>query len=234
MPDADPVTGLPVGEPVTVRPLPNLLRVPLRGRHVTLDALTAADADALFDVAQGPGTQGLWQYLREPPCPDLDAFRAQIAAKAASAADPLFFAIRRDGAALGHAALLRIESTHRVIEIGHLLFAPPLQRTPAATEAIRLLLGHVFDTLGMRRCEWKCDALNAPSRRAAARFGFTYEGTFRQHMVIKGRTRDTAWFAMLDHEWPRARAAFDAWLDPGNFNADGGQRRGLATLRESL
>lgn len=234
MPDADPVTGLPVGDPVALRPLPDALRVPLHGRHVVLDALMPADADPLFDVAQGPGTEALWQYLWESPCPDRDAFRVQIAAKAASATDPLFFAIRRDGAVLGHAALLRIERTHRVIEIGHLLFTPPLQRTPAATEVIRLLLGHAFDTLGMRRCEWKCHALNAPSRRAAARFGFTYEGTFRQHMVIKGRNRDTAWFAMLDHEWPRACAAFDAWLDPGNFDADGTQRRGLAAIRDSL
>jgi RimJ/RimL family protein N-acetyltransferase len=233
MPDADPATGLPVGEPVALRPLPDALRVPLRGRHVVLDALAPADADPLFDVAQGPGTEALWQYLREPPCPDRDAFRAQIAAKVASD-DPLFFAIRREGAVVGHAALLRIERAHRVIEIGHLLFAPPLQRTPAATEAVRLLLGHVFDTLGMRRCEWKCDALNAASRRAALRFGFTYEGTFRQHMVVKGRSRDTAWFAMLDHEWPRARAAFDAWLDPANFGADGRQRRGLAELRAGL
>lgn len=234
MPDADPVTGLPVGEPVALRPLPAALRVPLHGRHVALDALTPADADPLFDVAQGPGTEALWQYLRDAPCPDRDAFRTQIAAKAASANDPLFFAIRRGGTVLGHAALLRIERTHRVIEIGHLLFTPPLQRTPAATEAIRLLLGHAFDTLGMRRCEWKCDALNAPSCGAALRFGFTCEGTFRQHMVIKGRNRDTAWFSLLDREWPRARAAFDAWLDPANFDADGTQRRGLADLRAAL
>ncbi len=230
MPDADPVTGLPVGAPVVLRPLPDALRVPLRGRHVLLDALTPADADPLFDVAQAPGTEALWQYLWEPPCPDRDAFRAQIATKAASS-DPLFFAIRRAGAVLGHAALMRIDRTHRVIEIGHILFAPALSRTPAATEAIRLLLGHAFDTLGMRRCEWKCDSLNAPSRRAAERFGFTQEGIFRQHMVIKGRNRDTAWFAMLDHEWPRARAAFDAWLDPGNFGDDGVQKRGLAAIR---
>lgn len=234
MPDADPVTGLPVGEPVALRPLPDALRVPLHGRHVLLDALTPADADALFGLAQGPGTEALWQYLWDPPCPDREAFRAQIAAKAASATDPLFFAIRRGGAVLGHAALLRIERTHRAVEIGHLLFTPPLQRTPAATEVIRLLLGHAFDTLGMRRVEWKCDALNAPSRRAAERLGFTYEGTFRQHMVIKGRNRDTAWFAMLDQEWPRARAAFDAWLAPPNFDADGTQRRGLAAIRATL
>lgn len=230
MPDADPVTGLPVGEPVAPRPLPDGLRVPLHGRHVLLDALTPADADPLFDLAQGPGTGALWQYLREPPCPDRDAFRAQIAAKAASATDPLFFAIRRGGTVLGHAALMRIERTHRVIEIGHLLFTPPLQRTPAATEVIRLLLGHAFDTLGMRRVEWKCDALNAPSRRAALRYGFTYEGTFRQHMVIKGRNRDTAWFAMLDREWPARRAALDAWLDPANFDGEGHQRRPLAAF----
>lgn len=233
MAEADPVTGLPVGEPVSLRPLPATLRAVLRGRHVTLDALSPDDADALYAATQGTGTEALWQYLREPPCPDRAAFAAQIAAKAASA-DPLFFAIRRGGTALGHAALMRLDLPNRVAEIGHILFAPALQRTPAATEAIRLLLGHVFDTLGMRRCEWKCDALNAPSRRAAQRFGFTYEGTFRQHMVVKGRNRDTAWFAMPDHEWPRARAAFDAWLDPGNFDTAGRQRRSLAALRAAL
>jgi RimJ/RimL family protein N-acetyltransferase len=230
MPDADPVTGLPVGAPVALRPHPETLAATLMGRVVTLDALTPDDADALFAIVQGPGSEVLWQYLWEPPCPDRAAFAAHVAGKAASA-DPLFFAIRGAGAVLGHAALMRIDRPNRVIEIGHILFAPSLQRTPAATEAIRLLLGHVFDTLGMRRCEWKCDALNAPSRRAAERFGFTHEGTFRQHMVVKGRNRDTAWFAMLDHEWPRVRAAFDAWLDPANFGADGEQRRGLAAIR---
>jgi RimJ/RimL family protein N-acetyltransferase len=180
------------------------------------------------------GTEALWQWLWEPPCADRGGYRGQVAAKAASATDLWFFAIRCDGAVLGHAALLRTERLHGVIEIAHLPFTPPLRRRPAAMEVIRLLLGHVFDTLGMRRCEWKCDALNAPSRRAAVRFGFSYEGTFRQHMVIKGRNRDTAWFAMLDHEWPRARAAFDAWLDPGNFDADGTQHRSLAAMRGSL
>ncbi|MCS6931644.1 MAG: GNAT family N-acetyltransferase [Acetobacteraceae bacterium] len=233
MAEADPLTGLPVGEPVCLRPLPASLRATLAGRHVTLDALSPDDADALFAATQGPGTEALWQYLREPPCPDRAAFAAQIADKAASA-DPLFFAIRRGGTAVGHAALMRMDVPNRVIEIGHILFAPALQRTPAATEAIRLLLGHVFDTLGMRRCEWKCDALNAASRRAALRLGFAYEGTFRQHMVVKGRNRDTAWFALLDREWPRARTALDAWLDPANFDATGGQRRSLGAIRAAL
>lgn len=229
MPEADPVTGLPIGAAVVLRPLPDGLRARLTGRYVTPDDLTPDDAGPLFDVAQGPGTEALWQYLPEPPCPDCAAFAAQVAAKAASA-DPQFFAIRRDGAVLGYAALMRSDRAHRVIELGHLLFTRPLQRTPAATETIRLLLGHVFDTLGLRRCEWKCNALNAPSRRAALRDGFTPEGIFPQHMVVKGRNRDTAWFSMLDHEWPTRRAALDAWLDPANFDAEGRQRRPLAAF----
>jgi RimJ/RimL family protein N-acetyltransferase len=126
---------------------------------------------------------------------------------------------------------MRIESGHGVIEIGGILFAPELQRTAAATEAIYLLARHAFDELGYRRLEWKCDAHNKASRRAAARFGFAYEGTFRQHMVIKGRNRDTAWSAITDEEWPQVRAGFEAWLVPENFDAQGRQRRRLEDCR---
>jgi RimJ/RimL family protein N-acetyltransferase len=122
---------------------------------------------------------------------------------------------------------------HGVIEIGHIWFAPRLQRTRAATEAIYLMARHSFDDLGYRRLEWKCDALNEPSRRAADRFGFTFEGVFRQHMVVKGRNRDSAWFSILDGEWPRIRSAFEAWLAPENFDADGRQRQSLAAVRAS-
>jgi RimJ/RimL family protein N-acetyltransferase len=126
-----------------------------------------------------------------------------------------------------------MEPLHGVIEIGHIWFAPALQRTRAATESIFLLARHAFDDLGYRRLEWKCDSLNGPSRSAAERFGFTYEGIFRQHMVVKGRNRDTAWYAITDAEWPSRRAAFEAWLSAENFDAGGTQRRSLAEIRGS-
>jgi RimJ/RimL family protein N-acetyltransferase len=136
-----------------------------------------------------------------------------------------------DGRAAGVVSFLRMEPAHGVIEIGHIWFGAALQRTPAATEAILLLAREAFDGLGNRRLEWKCDAANARSRRAAERFGFTFEGVFRQHMIVKGRNRDTAWYALLDSEWPAARRAFEAWLEPANFNAGGQQRASLADLR---
>jgi RimJ/RimL family protein N-acetyltransferase len=132
------------------------------------------------------------------------------------------------------ASFLRMAPEHGVIEIGHIWFAPALQRTRQATEAIYLMARHVFDDLGYRRLEWKCDALNEPSRRAAQRFGFTFEGVFRQHMVVKGRNRDSAWFSILDGEWPAIREAFEAWLGPENFDADGRQRQTLAAVRGAI
>lgn len=132
------------------------------------------------------------------------------------------------GRAEGRVSFMRMDPANGVIETGAILFGPRLARSRGATEAIYLQARHVFDDLGYRRLEWKCDAENAPSRRAALRFGFVYEGIFRQHMVIKGRNRDTAWFAMLDHEWPARKAAFEAWLDPANFDAQGRQVRPLA------
>jgi RimJ/RimL family protein N-acetyltransferase len=134
------------------------------------------------------------------------------------------------GKATGWASYMRINPTHGVIEVGNILFSPALQRTRAATEAMYLMARHIFDDLGYRRYEWKCNAENAPSRRAALRFGFTFEGIFRQHMVVKGHNRDTAWFAMLDHEWPARKRAFEAWLQPENFDDSGRQRRSLAEL----
>jgi RimJ/RimL family protein N-acetyltransferase len=129
---------------------------------------------------------------------------------------------------------MRIKPAHGVIEVGNILFSPELQRTRAATEAMYLMAGHVFDHLGYRRYEWKCDARNEPSRRAALRLGFTFEGIFRQHMVVKGRSRDTAWFAMLDHEWPSRKRAFEVWLDPGNFDSEGRQRKELSQFLGTL
>jgi RimJ/RimL family protein N-acetyltransferase len=132
------------------------------------------------------------------------------------------------------ASFMRMVPEHGVIEIGHIWFAPEIQRTRQATEAIFLLARHAFDDLGYRRLEWKCDSLNGPSRRAAERFGFTYEGVFRQHMVVKGRNRDTAWFSMTDGEWPIRRLAFEAWLEPDNFDDSGRQRESLFAMRAQI
>jgi RimJ/RimL family protein N-acetyltransferase len=232
-PDHELLHGLPIGRQVETAPAQRPDRVRLEGRHVILDALDPArDADALFALTHGPEREAVWAYMGRGPFADEAAFRGYCEELSASA-DPFFYAIRdrATGTICGHAALMRIDEGNRVIEVGNIVFAPALQRTPAATEAMFLLAAYVFETLGYRRYEWKCNALNAPSRRAAERLGFTYEGTFRQHMIVKGRNRDTAWFAMLDSEWPRLKAAFEAWLAPENFDATGRQRRTLEQIR---
>lgn len=192
----------------------------------------ARHAGALFKSSSG--APELWKHLAYGPFADQAAFTSWLEDRAAMD-DPLFYAIvdRAAGAARGMASYLRMEPQHGVIEIGHIWFAPALQRTRQATEAIFLLARHAFDDLGYRRLEWKCDSLNSPSRRAAERFGFVFEGVFRQHMVVKGRNRDTAWYAMTDGDWPSRRAAFEAWLASENFNGDGRQRRSLAEIRSS-
>ncbi|MGI8428420.1 MAG: GNAT family N-acetyltransferase [Solirubrobacteraceae bacterium] len=206
----------------------------LEGGRVRLEPLDPdRHADELFAAAQGPDADpDLWRYLSYGPFAGVDEMRARLAA-ITSSSDPLFRAVidRATGRAGGAVSYLRIEPAHGCIEIGHIWFGKALQRTPHASEAIFLLARHAFEDLGNRRLEWKCDAANARSRRAAQRFGFTFEGVFRQHQIVKGRNRDTAWFSMLDREWPTVRAAFEAWLAPENFDADGRQRRTLATLR---
>jgi RimJ/RimL family protein N-acetyltransferase len=209
-------------------------RAPLDGETVRLEPVDAArHAGDLFTASEGAPT--LWEYLAYGPFPNLPAFTEWLKERAASD-DPLFFAVvdRASGAAQGMASLMRIKPEHGVIEIGHIWFAPALQRTRQATEAIYHLARYAFDDLGYRRLEWKCDALNLPSRRAAERFGFVFEGVFRQHMVVKRRNRDTAWFSIIDGEWPPARAAFEAWLAPENFDSKGGQRRSLAEVRHGI
>ncbi|QRE75083.1 GNAT family N-acetyltransferase [Methylobacterium aquaticum] len=229
-PDRDPVTGLPIGHPVaTTGPAPGPERRRLDGRHVTIVPLDAAAHGAdLAEGAVGPGREALWQYMAAGPFDDRASFQAYLAGCEASA-DPLFYAIldAGSGKAVGHAALMRIDRANRVIEVGNILYTPALQRKPGATEAMRLLAGYVFD-LGYRRYEWKCNALNAPSRSAARRLGFSDEGLFRQGMIVKGRNRDTAWFSMLDSEWPQIRQGFDRWLDPANLA--GGQSLRLGAL----
>jgi RimJ/RimL family protein N-acetyltransferase len=169
--------------------------------------------------------------LSEGPFPDRASFDANLSKKAVSP-DRVFFTIvdRASGRAVGQACYLRIDPANRVIEVGHILYTPALQRTAGATEAMYLLARHAFEDLGYRRYEWKCNALNSPSRRAALRLGFTFEGVFRQHMIVKGRNRDTAWFAMLDIEWPARKGAFERWLDPSNFDSAGRQKKSLQTI----
>lgn len=206
----------------------------LRGELVWLEPLDAArHSGDLFAAAQGPGADPhLWRFMSYGPFADEEELRAW-AAEREDSLDPLFLAVvdEETGRAQGVVSFLRIEPAHGVIEIGHIWFGAHLQRTPAATEAIFLLARHAFDDLGHRRFEWKCDAANERSRRAAERFGFTFEGVFRQHQVVKGRNRDTAWFSLLDREWPAAHAAFAAWLSPENFDEEGRQRRTLEELR---
>ena len=192
----------------------------------------ARHAAELFE-AQAADREGRhWTYLFEEKPPSPDAYRAW-SERSASTDDPLFHAIidLADGKAVGVAAFMRIDRNHGVIEVGHINFAPRLQRTRQATEAIFLMMRRAFDELGYRRFEWKCDSLNAPSRAAALRFGFTFEGIFRQAIGYKGRNRDTAWFSITDREWPAIRAAFEAWLAPGNFDSGGRQVKALAARR---
>jgi RimJ/RimL family protein N-acetyltransferase len=225
-----------IGAQVDAAPAKRPQRTTLHGRAVRVVPLDpSAQGDTLFDGTRGLENERLWLYLFEGPFPTRAAFDSHLREKASSE-DPLFFAIldKPSGDAVGYAAYMRIEPGHRVIEVGSLLYTPRLQRTIGATEAMYLMARHVFEDLGYRRYEWKCNSLNAPSRRAALRLGFTFEGVFRQHMIIKGCNRDTAWFSMLDSEWPKRKVAFERWLDPSNFDASGQQKVSLSALnRES-
>ena len=198
------------------------------GSYVTLAPLDAGrhTADLWRAVA---GHDGVWAYLADGPY-DSEAQLQGALEEKQTGTSALFFAIvpKATGRAAGYASYMRIDPPNGVIEVGNILMAPSLQRTTAATESMYLMARHVFEDLGYRRYEWKCNANNAPSRRAASRYGFTFEGIFRQHMIVKGQNRDTAWFSMLDSEWPSRRAAFESWLDPANFDAEGCQRKSLA------
>lgn len=232
----DQQAGQEIGAIVAGPPARRPERVRLEGRHIHVVPFEVDQhADALYAASHGPGRAQLWTYLFPEPYPDLDAFRTAYT-QAAALQDPLLFALvsADTGTVLGHATYMRIEPVHRVIEVGNILYTPALQRTPAATEAMYLMARHVFEDLGYRRYEWKCNALNAPSQAAARRFGFTFEGVFRQHMIVKGRNRDTAWFSLLDSEWPLAKRAFEAWLAPDNFDAEGRQKERLDSLRARL
>lgn len=228
--------GQPIGPDLpgwTPRPRP--ARAPMEGRACRLEPLDPeAHADDLFAAFAAAPDGRSWTYLFGEPPTDPEIYRAGLEAQAAGS-DPLFFAIRdrASGRAAGLASYLRIDPANGSLEVGHIHLGPALQRTRAATEAMALMMGHAF-ALGYRRYEWKCDSLNAPSRAAALRLGFRFEGIFRNALVVKGRSRDTAWFSVTDTEWPHLRAAFEAWLAPGNFRDDGGQRRGLAEIRGAI
>ncbi len=225
---------LPVGESVSPTAASRPRRLRRNGHYVSLVPLNLVrHGNSLWESTHLKDKERLWCYLAEGPFPNRAAFDAFLLRKA-SAEDPFFYAILdKDGHAVGFEALMRIEPIHRVIEIGNILFSPALQRTPGGTEAIFLLMEYVFDDLGYRRLEWKCDALNAPSRRAALRYGFTFEGIFRKHMIIKHRNRDTAWFSILDTEWKSRRTALERWLKPDNFDEFGKQRFSLDSLRDT-
>jgi len=220
----------PVGPEVDTTPAPRPGPVRLEGRFADLEKLDpATHRDSLWQGMRADDS--LWTYMGYGPFAgeaDFDRWLDQRAA----ASDPYAYAVidRARGEATGTVTLMEVRPAARVIEMGNIVYSPLLQRTPAATEAQYLAAAYVFDTLGYRRYEWKCNALNAPSRRAALRLGFTFEGIFRQHMIVKGRNRDTAWFAMLDTEWPKRKDCFERWLDASNFDAEGRQRGGVSAF----
>ena len=203
---------------------------PLHGLWMLLEPVSAArHARDLYESFSESDPHGhVWTYMPYGPWESFEQFEAWLKEREASR-DPWFYAfIRRDtGKACGMGSFMRCDAPNGVIEIGHIWMSPALQRSREATETIFLMIRHAFDDLGVRRLEWKCDSLNAPSRKAAERFGFTFEGIFRQHLIVKGRNRDTAWFAMLDKDWHRIRAGFEAWLKPGNFDEKGRQKAKL-------
>lgn len=232
----DEIPRLPTRRPlssVEVDPLPPCrfpARTALSGQWVTLEPLDPqTHAADLFGCAHADATaRAIWRFLPYGPFADSNAFNAWLR-ECAAAADPVFFAVRDHATrqAAGMLSCCNIRPAHGVLEIGHVWFAPLLQRTRQSSEALMLLLRYAMDDLRCRRLEWKCDALNLPSRNAAQRLGFSFEGIFYNHMVMKGRNRDTAWFSLLDSEWPAVGAAFAAWLAPDNFDAAGRQQRPL-------
>ncbi len=207
------------------------------GQFVTVEPLDyRRDTEPLFAASHGePRCEAIWDYLPYGPFRDIDAFRTHLRTFNAGA-DPYFYAFtpQGSGGAQGVASLMTIEPLHGSIEIGHIMLGIPIQKTPPATEALFLLMRHAMDDLGNRRLEWKCDASNQASRNAARRFGFAFEGLFSQHRVVKGRNRDTAWYSILDSEWPAIRDCFESWLNPDNFDSDGRQHLALRDLTSAL
>jgi len=225
--------ALPVGPAVDATPAQEPGPVTLTGRTGTVTRLDAARHGAEQWQALH-GHDGVWTYLPAGPFADQQGFDTWLAERERSTRPYYFYSILdAQHRAVGLAALMEIRPAMRVIEVGHITYSPALQRTPLGTETQYLLMRYAFETLGYRRYEWKCNALNAPSRRAALRYGFVFEGIFRQHMIVKGRSRDTAWYSILDSEWPARKAAFERWLQPDNFDGGGNQKISLAKLNEA-
>ena len=209
------------------------IRKVLDGRYCRIEPLDGSrHGEHLFEASTAADAADRFRWLFDYPPVNRQEFQPWLD-KAQASEDPLFFATidKASGKAAGRQALMRIDAAHGVIEIGHVYWGPLLSRRPAATEALYLLARCVFDELGYRRFEWKCHDSNEPSKRAATRFGFRFEGVFRQHLVFKGGNRDTAWFSIIDGEWPALRGAYEAWLDPSNFDAAGRQKRRLEDFR---
>jgi RimJ/RimL family protein N-acetyltransferase len=226
-----PVTGQPVGLPVDATPAQRPSTVTLEGRYGHVERLSQHHDAALWNAVKGH--DHIWTYMSYGPLADFAAFSKWLAGRV-KLDDPYSYAIiDRSGQAVGIATLMEIRPAMRVVEVGNILYSPSLQRTPLGTEAQFLLARYAFETLGYRRYEWKCNALNAPSRRAAFRYGFVFEGILRQHMIVKGKSRDTAYFSLLDSEWPARKAAFERWLAPQNFDAEGRQKTSLTELNRS-
>ena len=217
---------LPVGPAVSSAPALFPGTATLRGRTGSVERLSAGRHRTALWLAMR-GHDAIWAYLPPGPFADQAEFDAYIG-ECEQNKERIFYAVvDAAGRAVGILSLMEIRPAMRVIEVGNIVYSPALQRTPLATEAQYLIARYAFETLGYRRYEWKCNALNAASKRAAERFGFTYEGLFRQHMIVKGRSRDTAWFAILDSEWPARKAMFERWLAPENFDRDGRQKTKL-------
>jgi RimJ/RimL family protein N-acetyltransferase len=207
----------------------------LQGRYARLEPLNAEQhGNGLFEASSVPDVDGRFAWLPDYPPQTRAAFQPWLD-KAEASEDPLFFTVidKASGKVAGRQTLMRIDAAYGVIEIGNIYWGPLISRKPAATEAQYLFMKYIFDELGYRRYEWKCNSLNMPSRAAALRLGFHYEGLFRQATITRGRNRDTAWFSVIDNEWPTLRGAFERWLDPANFDAAGRQRQSLASFRTS-
>ncbi|RAZ91946.1 GNAT family N-acetyltransferase [Mesorhizobium hawassense] len=215
------------------RPRPRPDRKAFEGRYVRLEPFSAAKhGDGLYETSSVADIDGRFAWLPDYPPKSRADFQPWLD-KAEALEDPLFFTVidKASGKVAGRQTLMRIDTNNGVIEIGNIYWGPLISRKPGATEAQFLFMKYVFDELGYRRYEWKCNNRNEPSKRAAERFGFKFEGIFRQHFVVKGENRDTAWYSVIDKEWPALRKAYEAWLDPANFDGEGGQKRRLEDFR---
>ncbi|MEM7249966.1 MAG: GNAT family protein [Pseudomonadota bacterium] len=234
--EINPETGLPIGPTVDARPAAAPERVVLDGRYCRLEPLDwAQHGQELFAASSPTDAAQRFQYLPEEP-PRNESELANWVTQVSQSSDPLYFAVidKRTGRVEGRQTLMRIQPDQRCIEIGNIYWGPAISRSPVTTEANFLFARYIFDELGYRRYEWKCNALNAPSRRAALRFGFRYEGLFRRAVIVRGRTRDTTWYSVIEEEWPGLKAAYEQWLAPDNFDTNGQQKTRLTDLTRAL